>query len=88
MNLRHTRRSDLAQTPGPYGAPRDNGSDVRWSADFLTIASTHPELLPNLLGVCSQAWDQGAHEHANGKGNPFWGLDTEAADALTAKEKQ
>lgn len=66
---------------GPDGAPRADGLDVRWSSDYRAIVNTRPELREYVLGVCSQSWDQGAREHAVGKPNPFWGLDTEAADA-------
>jgi hypothetical protein len=67
-----------------YGAPPDDGSDVRWSSDFSHVVSLYPELAEYALGICSQAWDQGAREHAAGKPNPFWGLDTEAADARSS----
>lgn len=74
----------LRGTPGPYGAPYDDGSDPRWSDDFLAIVNPHPELLENALGLLSSGWDMGARAKPGPppkSGNPFWGLDTEAADA-------
>ena len=62
---------DLRWTPGPYGAPRQDGSDVRWSGIFNKFASTMSEEdFDDFWNVLGQTWDQGSREH--GEENPFW----------------
>lgn len=55
-----------------YGAPRTDGLDVRWGSDWLYIASLYPDCEPYLWGLAAALWDQGAREHPEGLGNPFW----------------
>lgn len=69
------RRSRTA--PGPDGAPRDQGLDVRWGEDYKAIVSVHPELRSYILRVARDAWDQG-HRARRGTANPFW-LDPDIA---------
>jgi hypothetical protein len=57
---------------GPDGAPRADGLDLRWSADYLYITSLHADVRPYLWPLLAAAWDQGARQHADGKMNPFW----------------
>lgn len=58
---------------GPYGAPRFNGLDIRWSHEgFLMIVTTKKKLLAAAWSLARDAWDQGAREHAAGLPNPFF----------------
>jgi hypothetical protein len=58
-------------SPGPDGAPRDDGLDTRWGEDYQEIVSIHPGLRPALLRVMRDVWDQG-HRAQRGEHNPFW----------------
>jgi len=67
----------------PDDAPYNDGSDARWSGQYNYITTKYPDITVELWEIMSAVWDQGAREHADGKGNPFWRM-PEALRNLTA----
>jgi len=67
----------------PDDAPYNDGSDARWSGQYNYITTKYPDVTVELWEIMSAVWDQGAREHADGKGNPFWRM-PEALRNLTA----
>lgn len=63
---------------GRDGAPRDDGSDFRWSSDYLYIVTAHPDAKPYLLPLLKQVYDQGAR----GGADPGWDVDSSRPEAL------
>lgn len=56
---------------GPYGAPYDDGSDVRWGDNFIYLANRATPLdFLYIWDLLSEAVDYGARNV--GKPNPFW----------------